>query len=179
MSHIVSPRQFISVFMRGTKDKEKELMKAWGNMKQFEDAMLNTHDYGLIATVADSLGLKYFRGYFDLSGVFHEGGSSVLAKQGIDYPKSLAVIIEYEGFVNSSYIVLNISCVFNAPLKVIISRIDDERDIKKVLKNYTVIIKEANVSGLQKYLVIFAIRLAKQIDWQSYVYNKGKFHTIS
>ena len=176
IKRIISVEEFNSVFLKTVKDFEENLFVNWYYAAKFTKAILDIHN-SVIAKVADELKLQYFREYYTLDGILYEEASSVLTRG--TYVRSINVALEHENDFKTSYIELNKLCLFNAPLKVLITYPLYKDDIGRIIPNYNTIVKESDTPDQQKYLVIFGLKDNDKILWQSYVYKESKFQLKS
>ncbi len=87
-------------------------------------------------------------------------------------------MIEHENEITTSYEEMNKLCIFNTPLKVLITY-PYRNGTEKYLREYVDIVQRADIFGdfstKQKHLVIFGKKEYNEVKWDFYIYINGSF----
>lgn len=156
----------------------------WNNNKEWTNKMLKNKNC-VMEEMAKSLGLLYCHDYFYLDGIFYR---KKLGYKNLDtelhfYAQNIEVIIEHEndcrGIETEIYKLIPL---FIAPLKVIITYVETDRDIPKIEKIKNIVrerIKNDDLFSLHKnkveILLIVDFKKYNKICWWSSIFRNGKF----
>ena len=177
----ISPNEFKNAFSNEVIDKEKQLLSEWSNWKKYTYLMLGTkREPGILSEVAKKLGLNYFKDYWTLDAIFYKEKDIVNFDKKFTFAKYLAVVIEHENAIETSFEEINKLTIFNSPLKVLITY--PVKDINNYLTKYSEIVSNGDVfndiSNLRRQMVIFGTKNQDSIKWGFYIYRNGNFEDL-
>lgn len=149
------------------------LLELWTNPEGFTGAMLGCNN-SVMREIAKKLDLNYHREYYTLDAVFYE---NKLRKDSGVYAENLTIALEHENDIAKSFIELNKLCIINASLKVLITYPKIKVSLKESIKKYEYdkIVQKAKIPDNQIQMIIFGIGSKDDIEWQSYIYQNGRF----
>jgi hypothetical protein len=182
MTRIVSPEEFNAAFLGVSRRREAEIAAVWEDWPRFTELALDGKN-GLLATVAQELGLQYCQEYWNIDAIMYEkldtenfppdGGWN-----GYLMAEQLAVVIEHENNVGTAQEEMNKLSVYNSPLKVLFTY-PEEEGVEDCSRMYADILRRADVFNdftlHRRHLVIFGFMPKQDVRWESYVYRLGEF----
>lgn len=180
---IIIPEIFKKVFLDSVENKRKEIEEKWISNIGMTDLMLShgiegsQDSYGIIKNISEMLGLQYYKEYWSLDAILHEGKHEKYFNDNACFAKHISIAIEHENVANYAHSEINKLSLFNSPLKVLITY-PVPRTKNKLLGEFAEICCEADLFGHfqdeYKQVVIFGMKENGKIEWEFYVYTKDK-----
>jgi len=182
----ITPQKFYNLFLEEV-EKSGIQSVSWDNNKEWTNRMLKNKNC-VMETVAKSLSFLYCHDYYYLDGVFYR---KKLGYKNFDielrfFAQNIEVIIEHENnYRGIETEIHKLIPLFIAPLKVIITYVESDRDIQKIKKIENIIrerIKNDDLFSLHKNkietLLIVGFLKNNEIHWRSSVYKNGEFELL-
>jgi hypothetical protein len=132
---------------------------------------------------AGHLNLKIYNGdYYTLDAIFYDEKDVHNFPEHTTYAKYIVIALEHENRLCGTQVEINKLQLFNAPLKVLITYSNDEKEKERYLEMFKNVIKDADVFGdistSRKQLVVFGSCDGTTTNWSFHVYRGGAFVRI-
>lgn len=182
---MINALKFYKLFLQEI--KKRKYIPSWTNNKDWTKLILKGKNC-VMKKIADRVGLLYCNEYFSLDGVFYR--KKIKYKYwNIEknfYAQNIEVIIEHENNLNTIETeIYKLFPLFIAPLKVIITYIENDKYIRKIERIKDIIkarIKNDDLFSLHKNkietLLIIGFKKDNKICWQGSIFKNGKFTLI-
>lgn len=182
---MISALKFYRLFLQEI--KKIDHFPRWNNSKKWTRLFLENKDC-VMAKMAESLNLLYCNEYFSLDGILYR---KKLGYKNLDieknfYAQNIEVIIEHENdYRTIEKEIYKLIPLFVAPLKVIITYVETDKDIQKIKRIKSIIkerIKNDDLFSLHKNkietLLIVGFKKDNRICWQGSVFKNSKFEEL-
>lgn len=183
---IVNAKKFYNLFL-GEIKKSGIKSISWNDNKEWTNRMLKDKNC-VMEKMAKSLGLLCCHDYYYLDGIFYR---KKLGYKNLDiefhfYAQNIEVIIEHENDCRAIETeIYKLIPLFIAPLKVIITYVETDKDIKKIKRIKNIIkerIKNDDLFSLHKNkietILIVGFKKDNKICWQGSIFKNGKFVSL-
>jgi hypothetical protein len=187
MTRYITPEEFKTAFLTEVNAVKSDLLARWDSPVESVNYTVFIQ-YTVFPNLARRLSLNYRPEFKHLDGVFFEQA----LPDGSNTPNAIAIALEHEGTLSSSFTEVNSLQLFNAPLKVLITYTPgdpkvDPRHSKTIRENYLKAFHERVMKSdifrdfvtLRRFLVVIGgIREEAgeyHIDWHFYVYAASDF----
>jgi hypothetical protein len=172
----ITPREFRNAFVEVMKAERDGFRAAVSFEAKSYAYFMRTN---IFPKVARNLGLQAWnKDYYSLDCVFYEERGRDAAGKFTTYAKWISVALEHAGRPNRTHEEISKLQMFNAPLKVLITYVEEGAESEALLSKYESIIKESDVfedfATLRKQLVILGTPQAAR-DWRFYAYESDGF----
>ena len=138
------------------------------------DANINSlhgrHGPGLLASLAQTLGLEYRREFYGFDVVFYQGE---VQRRRWRAPARILVVLEHENDAFAAHEELYKLSWIAAPLKVLITYPPGRIDERQMLDSYSRLLQELDVQEMGQLMLIFGLpgRYPAWADWKAYLYS--------
>ncbi len=183
---VFAAKNFYGLFLEEIKKSGIESI-SWNNSKEWTNRMLKNKNC-VMEKMAKSLGLLYCHDYYYLDGIFYRKklGYNNLDIESHFYAQNIEVIIEHENnYKTIETEIYKLIPLFIAPLKVIITYIETNKDIQKIERIKNVIkerIKNDDLFSLHKNkietLLVVGFKRDNKICWQGSILKNSKFTSL-
>jgi hypothetical protein len=172
----VAPREFRNAFME-VMQVERDNFRAAVSFEAKSYAYFMRSN--IFPKVARHLGLQAWnKDYHTLDCIFYEERARDLAGKFTTYAKWISVALEHANRPSRSHEEVSKLQMFNTPLKVLITYVEEGPETESLLSKYETVIRDADVfddiAGVRKQLVILGTPNAAR-DWRFYVYESDGF----
>lgn len=177
---IVNAENFYKLFLKEI-DNNK-CLALWNNNTKYTKYLLKDKNC-VMAKIAKRFGLRYCNEYFTLDGIFFE---KELKYKNLGYVQNIKVIIEHENdFRTIEKEIYKLFPLFLAPLKVVITYVESDKNIREIKKIKDIIeerIKNDELFSLHKNkietLLIVGFKTANKVCWRGFIFRSGKFQEL-
>jgi hypothetical protein len=172
----VTPREFHNAFLAVLKAEENNFRAAVSFEAKSYAYFVRTN---IFPKIARQLGLlAWSRDYYALDGIFYEERGRDNAGKYTTYAKWISVALEHANRPSRTHEEINKLQMFNAPLKVLITYVEEGAEAESLLGKYEAVIKEADIfndiATLRKQLVVLGSPQSVR-GWRFYVYESDGF----
>jgi hypothetical protein len=172
----VTPREFRNAFMDVMRVERDGFRAAVSFEAKSYDFFMRSN---ILPKIARHLGLQAWnKDYYSLDCVFYEERGRDNAGKFTTYAKWISVALEHANRPTRSHEEISKLQMVNAPLKVLITYVEEGPDSESLLSKYETVIRESDVlndiASLRKQLVILGTPQAAR-DWRFYVYESDGY----
>jgi hypothetical protein len=173
---IITPREFRNAFVEVLKAESSSFRAAVGfEAKSYAYFMRSN----IFPKIARHLGLQAWnKDYYTLDCVFYEERARDVTGKFTTYAKWISVALEHANRPSRTHEEISKPQMFNAPLKVLITYVEEGPETESLLSKYEAVIRDSDVfndiASLRKQLVILGTPHAAR-DWRFYVYESDGF----
>jgi hypothetical protein len=128
------------------------------------------HDPGLLASLAQNLGLDYRREFYGFDVVFYRGE---VQRSRWRAPARILVVLEHENDALAAHEELYKLSWIAAPLKILITYPAGPTDESQLLLSYSRLLQEVSVQEVGQLMLILGLRgrYPAWADWKAYLYS--------
>ena len=175
----ITPQQFKDAFLQAVSNEQSRLLELWYAKGEYTQFVKST----VLRDIGQHIGLNtYSHEYWYLDCIYYESFDLEHFSAKSSFAHYIAVALEHENDLTSTYVEMNRLSTFNTPLKVLITYAQTPAERALYLEHYTKILRAADIFGdfatQKRQLVIFGSENGTTASWHFYVYEASGFQEL-